>query len=184
MPNFIFMYVQSLPNSWCSVNNFFFFFCSLFIFFYFAILYWFFKTFLLNEWIREFIRCCNSQKTSKEEVNDTCAVHSVMSNPLWPCGLQQARLCCPSPSPRACSNSCPSSRGCHPTILFLVFPFSSCLRSFPASGSFLMSWLFTSGSQSIGVSASASVLPMNNQDWFPLGLTYLISSQSKGFSYP
>ena len=132
--------------------------------------------------MREFIRCCNSQETSREEGNDTCAVHSVMSDSLWPCGLQQARLCCPSPSPRACSNSCPLSQWCHPTILLPVFPFSSCLQYFPASGSFLMSCLFISGSQSIGVSALASVLPKNTQDWSPLEWTGWISLQSKGLS--
>ena len=84
-------------------------------------------------------------------------------------GLQHTRLPCPSPTPEACSNSCPQSRWCHPTISSSVIPFSSCLQSFPASGSFPMSRLFTSGGQSIGVSASASVLPMNIQDWFPLG---------------
>ena len=92
------------------------------------------------------------------------------------------RLPCPSPTPRACSNSCPSSQWCHPTISSSVIPFSSCLQSFPASGSFPMSRLFASGGQSIGVSASASVLPMNIQDWFPLGLTGWISLQSKGLS--
>ena len=81
-----------------------------------------------------------------------------------------------------CSNSCPLSWWCHPTILSSVIPFSSCLQSFPASGSFPMSQFFTSGGQSIGVSASASVLPMNIQDWFPLGLTGLVSLQSKGLS--
>ena len=91
------------------------------------------------------------------------------------------RLPCPSLSPRACSNSCPLSRWCHPTISSSVVPFSSCLQSFPASGSFQMSQ-FTSGGQSIGASSSASVLPMNIQDWFPLGLTGLISLQSKGLS--
>ena len=89
---------------------------------------------------------------------------SVMSDSLQPHGLQHARLPCPSPSPGACSNSCPLSLGCHPIILSSVVPFSSCLQSFPAAGSFLMSWLFTSGGQSIGASASASVLPMNIQD--------------------
>ena len=112
---------------------------------------------------------------------------SVVSNSLWPHGLQHARFLCPSSSPRACSNSCPLSRWCHPTILPSVITFSSCLQSFPASGSFLMSWLsnsneFGSGSQSIGVSVSASAFPMNIQDWFPLGLTGLISLQSKGLS--
>ena len=92
------------------------------------------------------------------------------------------RLPCPSPSPRACSNSCPLSLWCHPTISPSVVPFSSCLQSFPESESFPMSWLFSSGGQSIGASASASVLPMDIQGWFPLGLTGLISLQSKGFS--
>ena len=101
---------------------------------------------------------------------------------LWLHGLQHARLPCPSPTPRACSNSCPSSWWCYPTISSSVFPFSSHLQSFPASGSFPMSQFFASGGQSIGVSASASVLPMNIQDWFPLGLTGLISLQSKGLS--
>ena len=105
---------------------------------------------------------------------------SVMSDSLRPHGLQHIRLSCPSPSPGACSNSCPLSRWCHPTILSSAIPFSSCLQSFPASGSFLMSWLFASGSQSIG--ASTSVLLMNIQDWFPLGLTDFISLQSKGIS--
>ena len=107
---------------------------------------------------------------------------SVLSNSLQPHGLQHARLPCLSPTPGACSNSCSLSRWCHPTISSSIVPFSSCLQSFPASGSFLMSQLFTSGSQSIGVSASASILPMNIQDWFPLGLRGLISLQSKGLS--
>ena len=91
---------------------------------------------------------------------------------LQPHGLQHARLPCPSPTLRACSNSCSSSQWCHPTIWSSVIPFS-CLQSFPVSGSFPMSQVFASGGQSIGVSASASVLPMNIQDWFPLGLTVL-----------
>ena len=96
---------------------------------------------------------------------------SVVSDSLWPHGQQNARLPCPSPSPRACSNSHPSlSQWCHPTISSSVIPFS-CLHSFPVSGSSLMSWLFASGGQSTWASASASVLPMNIQDWFPLGLT-------------
>ena len=106
---------------------------------------------------------------------------SVVSDFLWPHGLQHARLPCPSPTPRAYSNSCPSSRWCHPTISSVV-PFSSCLQSFPASGSFPVSQFFTSGGQSIGVSVSASVLPMNIQGSFPLGWTGLISLQSKGLS--
>ena len=89
---------------------------------------------------------------------------------------------CPSPFPRACSNSCALSQWCHPAILFSVVPCSSYLQSFPASGSFLLSQLFASGGQSIGASASASVLQVNIQDWFPLGLTGLISLQSKGLS--
>ena len=92
-----------------------------------------------------------------------------MSNSLQPHGLQHTRLPCLSPTPRACSNSCPSSQWCHPTISSSVIPFSSCPQSFPASGSFQMSQFFTSDSQSIGASASASVLPMNIQDRFPLG---------------
>ena len=108
--------------------------------------------------------------------------HSVMSDSLQPHGLQHTRLPCPSPTPRACSNSCPSSRWCHPTISSSVVPFSSHLQSFPASGYFPMSQFFTSGSQSIGVSVSASVLPKNIQDWFPLGWTDLISLQSKWLS--
>ena len=95
--------------------------------------------------------------------------HSVMSNSLRPHGLQHARLPCSSTTPRAYSNSCPLSRWCHPTISSSVIPFSSYLQSFPASGSFPMNQFFASGGQSIGVSASASVLPMNIQDCFPLG---------------
>ena len=107
---------------------------------------------------------------------------SVMSNSLWLHALQHSRLPCPSPTPRTCSNSCPLSQRCHPTILSSDIPFSSCLQSFPAAWSFLMSQLFVSGGWSTGVSASASVLPMNIQDWFTLGLTSLISLQSKEFS--
>ena len=108
--------------------------------------------------------------------------HSVMSDSLRPHGLQHARLPCPSPTPRACSNSCPSSRWWHPTILSSVIPFSSCLQSFPASESFPVSQFFTSGGQSVGTSASTSVLLMNIHDWFPLGLTDWIYLQSKGLS--
>ena len=107
---------------------------------------------------------------------------SVVSNSLWPHGLQHTRLPCPSPAPGVDSNSCPLSRWCHPTISSSVVPFSSCLQSFPASGSFPMNQFFASGSQSSGASASASVLPMNIQDWFPLGWTGWISLQSKGLS--
>ena len=101
---------------------------------------------------------------------------------LWPHELQHARPPCPTPIPRVYSKSCPLSRWCHPTISSSVDPFSSHLQSFPASGSFQMSQFFTSGGQSIGVSASASVLPMNIQDWFSLGLTGWISLQFKGLS--
>ena len=97
-----------------------------------------------------------------------------------PHGLQHARLPCSSPSPGACSDSCSLNQWCHPTILSSVIPFSSCLQSFLASGSFLMSWLFTSGGQSIGT--SASVLLTNIQDWFPLGMNGLISLLSRGLS--
>ena len=108
--------------------------------------------------------------------------HSVMSNSLRPPRLQHARLSCPSPTPGACSNWCSLSQWCHPTISSSVIPFSFCLQSFPASGSFQMSQFFASGCQSIRVSASTSVLPMNIQDWIPLGLTDWIILQSKGLS--
>ena len=104
---------------------------------------------------------------------------SVMSDSLCPYGLQHTRLPCPSLSPRVCSNSCSLSRWCHPTISSSVTHFS-CHQSFPASGSFPVSWLFASGSQSNG--ASASVLTMNIQGWFPSGLTGMISLLSKGLS--
>ena len=108
--------------------------------------------------------------------------HSVLSDSLWPHGLQHTRLPCPSPTPGACSNLCPLSWWCHPVISSSLVPFSSCLQSFPASGSFPMSQFFALGGQSIGASASASVLPMHIQDWFPLGLTGLISLLSKELS--
>ena len=101
--------------------------------------------------------------------------HSVVSNSLWPHRLQHARLPCHSPTPGACSNSCPSRWWYYPTISSSVIPFSTCLQSLPASGSFPRSQFFESGGQTIGVSASTSVLPMNIQDWLPLGLTGLIS---------
>ena len=107
-----------------------------------------------------------------------------MSDSLQPHGLQHARLPCPSLSPRVCSNPCPLSQWCHPTVFTSGAPFSSCPQSFLASGAFPMSWLFSSGGQSIGASASASVLLMNIQGWFPLGLTSLISLLSKGESFP
>ena len=107
---------------------------------------------------------------------------SVMSDSLQPHGLQDARPPCPSPTPGVYSNSCPSSRWCHPTISSSVIPFSSCLQFFPASESFPMSQFFASGGQSVGVSASTSVLPMKSQDWSPLGWTGWISLLSKGLS--
>ena len=97
---------------------------------------------------------------------------SVMSDSLQRHGLQHARLLCPSPSPRACSNSCPLSQGCHPIISSSAVHFSSCLQSFPASGSFPISQLFASGGQSSGASDSAAVPPINIQDWFPLGFRF------------
>ena len=105
---------------------------------------------------------------------------SVVSDSLWPHGLQDTRLPCSSPCRRVCSNSCPLSQWFHPTISSSVIPFSSCPQSFPASGSFPINQFFTSGGQSIGV--SASVLPLNIQGWFPSGLTGLIFLQSKGLS--
>ena len=107
---------------------------------------------------------------------------SVVSDSLWPHELQHARPPCPSPTPRVHSNPCPSSQWCHPTISSFVIPFSSCPQSFPASGSFPMSQLFASGGQSIAVSASTSVFPMNTQDWSPLGWTGWICLQTKGLS--
>ena len=108
--------------------------------------------------------------------------HSVVSDSLWPHELQHARPPCPSPTPGVYPNSCLLSQWCHPTISFSVLPFSSCPQSFPASGTFQMSQLFASGSHNIGVSASKSVLPMNTQDWSPLGWTGWSSLQSKGLS--
>ena len=118
-------------------------------------------------------------------IAETCSIQfscSVVSNSLQPHGLQHTRPPCPSATPRVYPNSCPLSQWYHPTISSSVIPFSSCLQSFPASGSFPMSQFFASGGQSIGVSASTSVLSMNIQDWFPLGWTGWISLQSKGLS--
>ena len=108
--------------------------------------------------------------------------HSVVSNSSQPHGPQRARLTCPSPTPGIYINSSLLSRWCHPTTSSSVIPFSSHLQSFPATGSFPKSQFFASGGQSIEVSASGSVLPMNTQDWFPLGWTGWISLQSKGLS--
>ena len=107
---------------------------------------------------------------------------SVVSNSLWPHGLQHTRLSCPPPIPGAFSNSCPLSQWCHPTISSSIVPFSSCLQSPLASGTFPMSQFFSSGGQSIGVQLQHQFLPMNIQDWFPLGRTDLISLLSKGSS--
>ena len=107
---------------------------------------------------------------------------SVVSDSSWPYELQHARPLCPSPTARVHPNPCPLSQWCHPTISSSVIPFSSCPQSFPASGSFQMSQLFPSGGQSIGLSASVSVLPMNIQGWLPLGWTGWVSLQSKGLS--
>ena len=119
------------------------------------------------------------KKGNASSVQFSC---SVMSNSLWPHELQHTRPPCPSPTPRVHPNPCPSSRWCHPAISSSVIPFSFCPQSFPASGSFQMSQLFASGTQSTGVSASISVLPMNTQDWSPLGWTGWISLKSKGLS--
>ena len=129
---------------------------------------------LVKEWI---IALCNHM--NKPSVQFSC---SVVSDSLQPHESQHTRPPCPSPTPRVYSNSCPSNRWCHPTISSSVVPFSSHPQCFPASGSFPRSQFFPSGSQSIGVSASTSVLPMNTQDWSPLGWTCWISLQSKGLS--
>ena len=119
-------------------------------------------------------------RSGRIEFSSVQFTHSVVSDSLWPHEPQHARPPCPSATPRAYPNPCPLSQWCHPTISSSVVPFSSCLQSFPTSGSFPMSQLFTSGGQSIGVSASTSVLPMNTQDWSPLAWTGWISLQSKG----
>ena len=111
-----------------------------------------------------------------------CCSVAKLCQTLWPHALQHTRLACPSPSPGICSNSCPLSWWCHPTISPSIVPFSSYLQSFPASRSLPMSRLFASGGQSIGASALASILPMNIQGWYPLRLTGFISLLSKGLS--
>ena len=125
------------------------------------------------------VQCEDNATILKATVQFSCLV---VLDSLQPHGLQHAGFPCPSPTPRTCSNSCPLSRWCHRTISSSVVLFSSFPQSFPASESFQMSQFFTSGGQSIGVSASASVLPMNIQDWFPLECTGWISLQSKGLS--
>ena len=139
--------------------------------------------------IRKKKMTCWSEKTERDlkaqRMNSSCSVQfsrSVVSDSLRPHGLQYTRLPSPSPTPRACSNSCPSTQWCPPTISSSVIHFSSCLQPFPASGSFLRSHFFASGGQSVGVSALASVLLMNIQDWFPLRWIGWISLQSKGLS--
>ena len=121
-----------------------------------------------------------SKSNSKREFSSVQFGRSVVSDSLWPHGLQRTRPPCLSPTPGVYPNSYPLSCWCHPTISSSVIPFSSCLQSFPASGSFPKSQFFAWGGQSIGVSSSASVLPMNIKDWFPLVLTGWISLQSKG----
>ena len=169
-------------NTLCPTINssllfgFFFFFCSLFYLQAGVKRHWFLKgkhTFVSGRWngVERFTRFSSYQFSC-----------SVVYDSLRPHGLQHIRLPCPSPTRRACSNSCLLSRWCHPTISSPVVPFSSRLQSVPASESFPMSQFFTSGGQNIGVSASASVLPMNIQDRFPLGWTDWISLHSKGLS--
>ena len=122
-------------------------------------------------------RCFLGSRPFRFQISLLMFSHSVVPDSLRPHRLQHARLRCPSPSPGACSNSCPLSWWCHPTIWSSVVPFSSCLQSFPASGSFLMSQFFATGGQSIEAAASASVIPTNIQGWFPLGWTGWISLQ-------
>ena len=122
------------------------------------------------------------QKKSYNILSSVQFSHSVVSDSWRPHEPQHTRLPCPSSTPGVYPNSCPLSQWCHPNIPSSVVPFSSCPQSFPASGSFPMSQLFISGGQSIGVSASTSVLPINTQDWSPLGWTGWISLQSKGLS--
>ena len=132
-----------------------------------------------NKW-RVYIDLWRTESNNKFNWRSVQFSHSVVSTSLRPHGLHHARLPCPSPTPF--SNSCPTSQWCHPHILSSVVPFSSYLQSFPAWEAFPMSQFFASGGQSTGVSASTSVLPMNIQDWFPLGWTGWISLQSKGLS--
>ena len=152
-----------------------------------ANLHWSNSTFLLMSFTELFLEkfteplLCASPSMYLVSLHLLLFSHSVVSNPLWPHGLQHARIPCPSPSPRAFSNSCPLSWWRNPTISSTVVPFFSCLRFFPASESFLCV-SFHIGDQSIGVSSSASLLPMNIQDLFPVGWTGWISLQSKWLS--
>ena len=142
-----------------------------------------FARWILNHWtVREVPKINHYKVGKKKAIPSVHSCSSVMSDSLGPHELQHARLPGLSPNPRAYSNSLSLSQWCHPTISSFLIPFSSHLQSFPASGSFQMSQLFTSSGQSIRVSASASVLPINIQDWFPLGWTGWISLQSKGLS--
>ena len=137
---------------------------------------------MLLDWKNQY---CENNYTTQNHLLIHCSVQfsrSVVSDSLWPHESQHARPPCPSQTPRVYSNSCPLSRWYHPAISSSVVPFSSCPQSLPASGSFPTSQLFASGGQSIGVWASASVLPMNTQDWCPLGLTGWISLHAKGLS--
>ena len=142
----------------------------------------------VSQWWGPIFHSCSRNVSSRLNITTGSSLssvqftRSVMSNSLRPHRLQHARPPCPSPTPGVYTNLCPLSRWYHPIISSSVVPFSSCLQSFPASGSFQISQFFASGGQRIGVSASASVLPMNIQEWFPLGLTGWISLQSKGLS--
>ena len=145
--------------------------------------YWFISS--LSEWSTKDVIWRENLKKKISNCNKCCSVQfspSVVSDSLRPQEPQHTRPPCPSPTPRVHPNPCPLSWWCHPTISSSVVPFSPCPQSFPASGSFPISKLFTSGGQRIGVSASTSVLPMNIQDWFPLGWTGWISLKSKGLS--
>ena len=126
-----------------------------------------------------YIMCMTSDPRTRVHFSSVQFSHLVVSSFLWPHGLQHVRPPCSSPTPGVYPNSCSLSWWCHPTISFSVVLFS-CPQSYPASGSFQMSQLFASGAQSIGISASVSILPMNTQDWSPLGWTGWISLQSKG----
>ena len=138
---------------------------------------------MVNDYhIRKQFQCIKHRITFLKFFTSVQFSHSVMSDSLWLHGLQLTRLPCPSPAPGVYSNSCPLSSWCHPTISSSVIPFSSCLQSFPALGSFQMSQLFKWGGQIIGVSASALVRPMNTQDLSPLVWTGWISLKSKGLS--
>ena len=144
------------------------------------------KKFIFLNWriiaLQNFVVFCQTSTWISHQFSSVQFSHSVMSDSLWSHGLQHARPPCPLTTPGVYSNSCPLSWWCHPAISSSVAPFASRLQSFPASGSFKMSQFFAPGGQNIAVSASASVLPKNIQDWFPLGWTGWISLQSKGLS--